>query len=140
LLLLELGRDDLPLSDRRFIDIANLVVLVAFAVDYFVEQRLASNRRNYVRHEWTSLVIVVTQAIAIAPGALSVFGVFRVLRAAPAMRGVRRNAAPSSWGSPSVATCSRVAVAHPPRAAAWTMASDRDEVARSEGTSSAASR
>jgi voltage-gated potassium channel len=87
LLLLELRRDDLPLSDRRFIDIANLVVLLAFAVDYFVELRLASNRRQYVRHEWTSLVIVVTQAIAIAPGALSVFGVVRVLRAAPAVRG-----------------------------------------------------
>lgn len=88
LLLLELSRNDLPLSDRRFLDIANVFVLVAFAVDYLVELRLASNRREYVRREWTSAVIVVTTAIAIAPGALSVFGVFRILRAAPALRGL----------------------------------------------------
>jgi voltage-gated potassium channel len=88
LLLLELSRNDLPLSDRRFLDIANVFVLVAFAVDYFMELRLASNRREYAKREWTSAVIVVTTAIAIAPGALSVFGVFRILRAAPALRGL----------------------------------------------------
>jgi voltage-gated potassium channel len=86
LLLLEVARADLPLSDRRFLDIMNVLVLVAFAVDYIVELRLASNRRAFARFEWTSIVIVVTQALAIMPG-LSAFGALRVLRATPALRG-----------------------------------------------------
>ena len=43
-----------------------MLVLVALAVEYFVELRLASNRRDYVRHEWTSAVIVVTTAERVA--------------------------------------------------------------------------
>ncbi len=38
--------------------LVNVAVLVAFAVDYFVELRLATDRRLYARKEWTSLVIV----------------------------------------------------------------------------------
>ncbi len=86
LLLLELARDDLPLGDRRFLDIVNVLVLIAFAVDYVVELRLSSHRAVFVRSEWTSLVIVLTQALAILPG-LSAFGSMRILRAAPALRG-----------------------------------------------------
>jgi Excalibur calcium-binding domain len=37
LLLLEFARNDLPLSDRRFLDVANVLVLAAFMADYIVE-------------------------------------------------------------------------------------------------------
>jgi voltage-gated potassium channel len=86
LLLLELARDELPGSDRLFLEFTNVLVLVVFAIDYLVELRLASNRRAYVRSEWTSLAIVVTQLIALAPG-LTAFGVLRLLRGLPAIRG-----------------------------------------------------
>jgi len=62
ILALELIRDDLISLDRTFLDVMNILVLVAFAVDYVVELALASNRGSYVRHEWTSALIVVTQA------------------------------------------------------------------------------
>lgn len=80
LLLLELVRTDLPRGDRVFLDVVNVVVLVAFAVDYVVELCLARPRVRYVRSEWTSLLIVVAQALALAPG-LTGFGALRVLRA-----------------------------------------------------------
>lgn len=72
-------------GDRIFLDVANAMVLVAFAVDYFVELALASNRGRFVRGEWSSLLIVVAQAIAILPG-LTSFGVLRVLRGARLLR------------------------------------------------------
>src|SRR5688572_26878731 len=46
LLLLELDRNDMTHSDRVFLDVVNVVVLVAFALDYLVELALASNRRS----------------------------------------------------------------------------------------------
>src|SRR5438067_1222663 len=58
ILLLEVARHRLNLADRRFIDAVNVVVLVAFAIDYFNELRLVRMRRTYVRREWTSLLIV----------------------------------------------------------------------------------
>lgn len=79
ILLLEVARSDLPRPDRLLLDAMNVVVLVAFAVDYLVELRLAGNRRAYVRHEWTSLLIVVAQAAAVVPSFAAV-GVLRVLR------------------------------------------------------------
>jgi voltage-gated potassium channel len=88
-LLVEIKREELPTIDRRLIDTVNVVVLVAFAVDYFVELALASNRRAYARHEWTSLLIVVTQAIAILP----YLGPLGLLRALRGVRGVRAAAA-----------------------------------------------
>jgi voltage-gated potassium channel len=84
-LLLEVDRDQLPVGDRRFIDAVNLLVLVAFAVDYVVELALARKRPQYVRHEWLSLLIVVAQAIALVP-AFAAFGVLRGLRAARLFR------------------------------------------------------
>ena len=80
LLLLELVRTDLTRSDRVFLDVVNVVVLVAFLVDYVVELCVARARGRYVRAEWTSLLIVVAQALALAPG-LTGFGALRVLRA-----------------------------------------------------------
>ena len=45
-LLVEIKRGQLPTFDRRVIDTVNVVVLVAFAVDYFVELALAPDRRG----------------------------------------------------------------------------------------------
>jgi len=80
LLLLEVVRDDLTRADRVFLDVVNLVVLVAFAVDYVVEFCLARPKGRFIRGEWTSLLIVAAQALALVPS-LSGFGVLRVLRA-----------------------------------------------------------
>jgi len=85
LLLLELDRSDLAHSDRVFLDVTNIIVLVAFAVDYVVELSLASSRAQYVRREWTSLLIVIAQAIALIP-AFAAVGALRALRAARAAR------------------------------------------------------
>ncbi len=63
-----------------FLDIVNVVVLVAFAVDYVVEARLSRPTLSFIRSEWTSLVIVLAQTLALLPGLAGV-GVFRVLRA-----------------------------------------------------------
>jgi len=80
LLLLELERHRMTHSDRIFLDIVNLVVLVAFAVDYAAELLLARPRMAFVRGEWTSLLIVVAQVLALVPGLAGV-GALRVLRA-----------------------------------------------------------
>jgi voltage-gated potassium channel len=50
-LLLELERSLLSPADRLFLDVTNIVVLVAFAVDYVVELSLARHRWGYVRRE-----------------------------------------------------------------------------------------
>ncbi len=57
LLLLELARNDLTRGDKFFLDVVNIVVLVAFAVDYVAELRLARPKGRFVRGEWTSLLI-----------------------------------------------------------------------------------
>jgi voltage-gated potassium channel len=84
-LLLELARLELPRSDTLLIDIVNYVVLVAFSVDYLVELRLADGRRMYMRREWTSLLIVVSQVIAVVPG-FQAIGLLRALRGVRGMR------------------------------------------------------
>lgn len=84
-LLIEIVHDQLPRSDRLFIDIVNLAVLIAFAADYVVELVLASNRRRFVRSEYLSLLVVVAQAIALFPS-LAAFGILRALRGARAFR------------------------------------------------------
>ncbi|MCU1503263.1 MAG: putative voltage-gated potassium channel protein [Ilumatobacteraceae bacterium] len=70
-----------------FLDGSNAVVLVAFASDYVIELFLARGRLSYMRREWTSLAIVVTQTIAVVP-ALAGFGVLRALRGARVLRGL----------------------------------------------------
>ena len=87
ILLLELERDTLIHHDRVFLDVVNVAVLIAFAVDYIVRLALTDNRARYVRTEWAALLIVITQALALVP-ALSAFGVLRVLRAGRALRAV----------------------------------------------------
>ena len=81
ILALEFIREDLTHLDQDFITVVNVFVLVAFGVDYLVELSVARNRASYVRHEWTSALIVITQALAVIPG-LAGFGFLRVLRAA----------------------------------------------------------
>ena len=88
-LLVEIKREELPTGDRLLVDSVNIVVLVAFAVDYVVELALASDRRAYVKHEWTSLLIVVTQGLAILP----YLGPLGALRALRGVRGLRAIAA-----------------------------------------------
>ena len=87
LLLLELTRSDLTRADRAFLDIVNVAVLVAFAADYLVELATARPRVVFVRREWTSLLIVAAQAIALVP-ALTGFGVFRIFRAGRVWRSI----------------------------------------------------
>ena len=84
-LLLEVERHRLPRADRAFIDGVNIVVLVAFAVDYFVELAVTSNRRVYVRSEFLSLLIVAGQAFTLVPS-LAALGLLRTLRAARLLR------------------------------------------------------
>ena len=88
-LLVEIKREELPPADRWLIDAVNVTVLIAFAVDYVVELSLASGRRAYVRHEWTSLLIVISQGLAILP----YLGPFGALRALRGVRGLRALAA-----------------------------------------------
>ena len=85
LLLLELKRAELPHGDRVALDVVNVVVLVAFALDYAVELIVARRRRLYVRREWTSAVIVLSQSLALLPG-LAGIGALRALRAARVVR------------------------------------------------------
>ena len=72
-LLLEIERHRLLRADRALIDGVNVVVLVAFAVDYFVELAVASNRRVHIRSEFLSLLIVAGQAFTLVPS-LAAFG------------------------------------------------------------------
>ena len=80
-LLLELRRSELSSADRTMVTVINTVVLAAFVVDYVVELALARNRGRYVSYEWSSLVIVLSQALALVPGFQSI-GVLRALRGA----------------------------------------------------------
>lgn len=84
-LLLEVKREELTGVDRAVVDAINIVVLVAFAADYIVELSLASDKRAFTRHEWTSLAIVLAQGFALLPY-LGPLGGLRALRGA---RGVR---------------------------------------------------
>ena len=87
LLLLEVARGELSHGDQVFLDVVNVVVLVAFGVDYVAELVAVRDRRTYVRREWTTLLVVVAQAVALAPS-LTAIGAFRVLRGLRAWRGV----------------------------------------------------
>ena len=87
MLLLDLKRPSLTHHDRVFLDIVNIVVLVVFSTDYLVELAVTRNRQLYVRREWTSALIVIAQALALAPS-LAGFGALRILRAGRAWRAI----------------------------------------------------
>jgi hypothetical protein len=114
LLLLELERSLLPTWDRRSLDAVNVAVLVAFATDYLVELAVCGNRRRYVRRDWTSLVIVATQAVALAPG-LAGLGALRAARGARAVRAVPVTARLLAVGGAPPATGVPSCAAGPPR-------------------------
>lgn len=80
MLLIELKRDDLSDVDQWFVNAVNIVVLIAFAIDYIVELCFARNRSVFVRSEFLSLLIVLSQALAVIP-TLGAIGVLRSLRA-----------------------------------------------------------
>lgn len=79
ILLLEFVSDGLTDSDRLLITCVNILVFVAFLVDYIVELSIAGDRKRYALQEWTSLVIVVSQGLALLP-ALGALGALRALR------------------------------------------------------------
>jgi len=80
LLLLETISDRLPDGDRNFIVIVNIVVFIAFAIDYIVKLVLSDSKPTYIRTQWLSFFIVISQLLALLP-ALGVLGVLRGVRA-----------------------------------------------------------
>lgn len=81
ILVLEFVQDRLSEQDRIVITIVNATVFVAFACDYLVELALTGDRRRYLRTEWTSFLIALSQGLALFP-VLGFLGVARLARAA----------------------------------------------------------
>ena len=80
LLLLEVVSDRFTKTDQNFITAINVLVFIAFAVDYLVELSVTRNRATYLRTQWASLIIVVSQFLALLP-ALGFLGILRGARA-----------------------------------------------------------
>jgi voltage-gated potassium channel len=80
ILLLEFVSDRLSHNDRLLITLVNVFVFAAFLIDYVIELSVARDRKSYILHEWTSLVIVISQGLALLP-ALGVLGSLRIVRA-----------------------------------------------------------
>jgi len=92
LLLLELISHRLSDLDNNFLLLVNIVIFVSFATDYFVELFLCTQKSRYVKREWPSLLIWITQLVAILPsfGFLGVLRGFRALRALSAVARIGR--------------------------------------------------
>jgi len=82
LLLLEVVADRLSESDQNFLTAVNVLVSIAFAVDYLVELAVTYKKSAYVRTQWASLLIVVSQFLALIPS----LGFLGILRGARALR------------------------------------------------------
>jgi voltage-gated potassium channel len=80
LLLLEVVATRLPDTDQKFLVAVNVVVFAAFAIDYLVELAVTFNKLKYVKSQWASLLIVVSQFLALLP-ALGFLGILRGARA-----------------------------------------------------------
>ncbi len=80
LLLLEIVADRLSDADQNFLIAVNVLVFIAFAIDYIVELTVTDNRAKYVRTQWASLLIVISQFLALLP-ALGFLGILRGTRA-----------------------------------------------------------
>jgi voltage-gated potassium channel len=80
LLLLEVVSDRLTPNDQNFITGVNVFVFVAFAIDYLVELCVTDNRKTYLKTQWASLLIVISQSLALLP-ALGFLGILRGVRA-----------------------------------------------------------
>jgi voltage-gated potassium channel len=79
IVLLELVFDRLGDQDRIFVTSINVFVLVAFALNLLVEIALCSNRRLYLKREWSSPLIVMAQILSLIP-AFAGLGALRALR------------------------------------------------------------
>ena len=80
LLLLEVVNDRLSKADQNFLTAINVLVFIAFAIDYVVELAVTYNRAAYARTQWASLVIVISQFLALLP-TLGFLGILRGARA-----------------------------------------------------------
>ena len=80
LLLLEIVAERLSDADQYFLTAVNVLVFIAFAIDYIVELAVTDNRAKYVRTQWASLLIVISQFLALLP-ALGFLGILRGARA-----------------------------------------------------------
>jgi voltage-gated potassium channel len=80
LLLLEMVSDRLNQTDQNFITAVNVAVFIAFAIDYLVEFCITHKRTTYVRTQLASLLIVISQFLALLP-ALGFLGILRGTRA-----------------------------------------------------------
>ena len=80
LLLLEVVANRLTKGDQSFLLAVNIFVFVAFAIDYLVELAVTFNRLKFVRSQWASLLIVISQFLALLP-ALGFLGILRGARA-----------------------------------------------------------
>ena len=89
LLLLELISNRLTQLDKNFLVVVNVVVFVSFATDYFVELFLCKQKSVYIKREWSSLIIWITQLLALFP-ALGFLGVLRGVRAIRVLSAVAR--------------------------------------------------
>ena len=79
LLLLEIVADRLSKTDQSFLTAVNVLVFIAFAIDYVVELAVTHKRKTYMRTQWASLLIVVSQFLALLPS-LGFLGILRGAR------------------------------------------------------------
>lgn len=85
ILLLDAVIEDLPLADKIFVLSVNLIVLVAFLIDYLVGFVLSPSKRAFVANEKLSAVIVLASAVALVP-TIAWLGSLKLLRLLPALR------------------------------------------------------
>ena len=89
LLLLEVVANRLPNRDQKFPFAVNIVVFAAFAIDYLVELAVTFNKLKYMKTQWASLLIVISQFLALLP-ALGFLGILRGARALRIMGTISR--------------------------------------------------
>jgi voltage-gated potassium channel len=78
-LFLHFVSDRLSSLDKKFIFVVDLIVLVAFVIDYVVELSLSTNRIRYIKTEWLNALVTVAQVLALLPS-LGIAGIFRAAR------------------------------------------------------------
>lgn len=79
ILLLDFVSDRLSENDRLLITVINVFIFVVFLIDYLTEVTIVQGRKSFIFHEWTSLLIVVSQGLALLP-ALGAVGALRLVR------------------------------------------------------------
>ncbi len=79
LLLLHFIGDRLSNNDKLFLYVVDVVVFLAFFIDFVVEVCLVRDKPSYFKAEWLNLIIVLAQLAALLP-ALGALGAFRAAR------------------------------------------------------------